>query len=76
MILGALKLISDFGPMIMFERKHLFRTRYHNENPKTLLETHGYKKVFIGPLDTVMAYQPDPDAIRRALRRARHAARE
>lgn len=53
-----MRLISDFKPMIMFERKHLFRTRYNDENPKTLLERHGYKKMFIGDVDTVMAYQP------------------
>ena len=55
---GAVTLIANFKPMIMFERKHLFRTRYNDESPTTFLQRHGYRKVFMGPLDTVMVYQP------------------
>ena len=58
-ILGARKLISDFKPLIMFERKHLFGTRYDDERPDTLLKRLGYSVVWKGSLDTVMAYQSE-----------------
>ena len=58
-ILGARRLISDFKPLIMFERKHLFGTRYDDERPDTLLKRLGYSVVWKGSLDTVMAYQPE-----------------
>ena len=49
-------LISQFRPMIMFERKKLWQTRYNDENPQLVLERQGYSVVFKGPLDTVMAH--------------------
>lgn len=58
-ILGARRLIADFKPLIMFERKHLFGTRYDDERPDTLLKRLGYSVVWKGSLDTVMAYQPE-----------------
>lgn len=58
-ILGARQLIADFKPLIMFERKHLFGTRYEDERPDTLLKRLGYSVVWKGSLDTVMAYQPE-----------------
>ena len=57
-IMGAMKLISSCQPMIMFERKHLFGTRYKDESPTTFLRRYGYKKSFTGELDTVMVYEP------------------
>lgn len=53
-IAGAMELISRFKPMIMFERKKFWQTRYHDENPQIVLERQGYRVVFKGVLDTVM----------------------
>ncbi len=58
-ILGARRLIANFKPLIMFERKHLFGTRYEDERPDVLLKRLGYSVVWKGSLDTVMAYQPE-----------------
>lgn len=55
-IFGAMGLISQFKPMIMFERKKLWQTRYNDENPQIVLESQGYRVVFKGPLDTVMTH--------------------
>jgi FkbM family methyltransferase len=58
-ILGARRLIAEHKPLIMFERKHLYGTRYDDERPDTLLKRFGYSVVWKGSLDTVMAYQPE-----------------
>ena len=64
-LLGAWRLIHECRPMIMCERKHLFRTRYRDESLLNFLERHGYKKVFTGSLDTVMAYPLEATSSRR-----------
>lgn len=58
-IQGARRIIADFKPLIMFERKHLFGTRYDDERPDTFLKKIGYSVVWKGSLDTVMAFQPE-----------------
>jgi FkbM family methyltransferase len=58
-IAGAARLIARDAPMIMFERKKLWQTRYNDEDPQIVLEKLGYAVAFRGPLDTVMTYRPE-----------------
>lgn len=57
-IVGALGVIARCRPMIMFEHKKFWQTRYNDENPRAVLERHGYRRAFKGHLDTVMIYKP------------------